>query len=37
MSEELFWNTDVCASTAKSVVSEVAMTMPQAGRIYIMD
>ena len=37
MSEERFWNTDEYASTAKFAVSDGAMTMRQAGRIFRLD
>ena len=37
MSEERFWNTDEYASTAKFAMSDGAMTMRQAGRIFRLD
>ena len=37
MSEERLWNTDEYASTAKFAVSDGAMTMRQAGRIFRLD
>ena len=37
MSEERFWNTDEYASTAKFAVQDGAMTMRQAGRIFLLD
>ena len=37
MSEERFWNTDEYVSTAKFVVPDGAMTMRQAGRIFLLD
>ena len=37
MSEERFWNIDEYASTAKFAVSDGAMTMRQAGRIFRLD
>ena len=37
MSEERFWNTNEYVSTAKFAVSDGAMTMRQAGRIFRLD
>lgn len=37
MSEERFWNTDEYVNTAKFTVQDGAMTMRQAGRIFLLD
>ena len=37
MSEERFWNTDQYVNTAKFTVQDGAMTMRQAGRIFLLD
>lgn len=37
MSKEHFWNTDEYVSTAKFAVQDEAVTMRQAGRIFLLN